>query len=104
MANKSITEKMEEYIQYLPTKDRKYGLKFIKNREFINLRDLVSSVLKKIELNYVKDRPNTELINIRVDKLEDFLVHIDEYLVLLGEDLSIFNTDDDYIIEDEDEW
>ena len=93
--------------KYLPEKDKFYADAFLIRRDFTSLRDLVNSTMKKIEKNYTKENPNEELLKLDFDKLRDLLNNVDNYLILLGEDMDDFKTDDDIYEEveyNEDDW
>lgn len=100
-------QKITELCRNLPTKDIFYADSFIIRRDFSSLRDLVSSTMKKVERNYIKENPNEELLRVDYDKLKNLLNEIDSYLILLGEDMDDFREDDDIYGEveyNEDDW
>lgn len=93
--------------KYLPEKDKFYADAFIIRRDFTSLRDLVESDIRKVEKNLTKENPKEELLNIQIDKLRALLNKIDEYLLLLGEDLTQFVSEEDFNEEAEnyaDDW
>lgn len=92
----SPVKKITALCKYLPEKDKFYADAFILRRDFTSLRELVDSDLRKIEKNFNKDTPSQELLNIDIDKLRKLLNLIDEYLLLLGEDLTQFASDEDF--------
>lgn len=100
----SPVNKITDLCRFLPKKDQFYADAFIIRRDFTSLRDLVSSAIKKIEKNNNKAVPNEELLNIDIEKLRECNVEIDNYLVLLGEDLEELAYDDEYYEEIEDGW
>ena len=100
----SPVNKITDLCRFLPKKDQFYADAFIIRRDFTSLRDLVSSAIKKIEKNNNKAVPNEELLNIDIEKLRECNVEIDNYLVLLGEDLDELAYDDEYYKEIEDGW
>ena len=57
---------------------------------------MVNSDITKVEKNLAKETPNEELLKIDVDKLRKLLTIIDDYLLLLGEDMSEFSTGEDF--------
>jgi hypothetical protein len=97
-------KKITDLCRFLPKKDQFYADAFIIRRDFTSLRDLVSSAIKKVEKNNNKAVPNEELLNINIEKLRECNVEIDNYLVLLGEDLDELAYDDEYYEEIEDGW
>ena len=93
--------------KYLPEKDKFYADAFLIRRDFISLRDLVESDIRKVEKNLTKENPKEELLDIQIDKLRTLLNKIDEYLILLGEDLTQFASEEDFNEEAEnyaDDW
>lgn len=103
----SPVKQITDLCKHLPEKDRFYADAFIIRRDFISLRDLVSSSMRKIEKNYTKENPNQELLEIDFDKLRSLINKIDDYLILLGEDMEMFGVDDDIYEEvetNEDDW
>lgn len=100
----SPVNKITDLCRFLPKKDQFYADAFIIRRDFTSLRDLVSSAIKKVEKNNNKAVPNEELLNVDIEKLRECNVEIDNYLVLLGEDLEEFEYDDEYYEEVEDGW
>lgn len=100
----SPVNKITDLCRFLPKKDQFYADAFIIRRDFTSLRDLVSSAIKKVEKNNNKAVPNEELLNVDIEKLRECNVEIDNYLVLLGEDLEELAYDDEYYEEIEDGW
>ena len=93
--------------KYLPEKDKFYADAFLIRRDFTSLRDLVESAIRKVEKNLTKENPKEELLDIQIDKLRTLLNKIDEYLILLGEDLTQFASEEDFNEEVEnyaDDW
>lgn len=82
--------------KYLPEKDKFYADAFLIRRDFTSLRDLVESDIRKVEKNLTKEKPKEELLDIQIDKLRTLLSKIDEYLILLGEDLTQFASEEDF--------
>lgn len=82
--------------KYLPEKDKFYADSFILRRDFTSLRNLVESDIRKVEKNFTKENPNEELLNIKIDKLRTLISKIDNYLILLGEDMEQFASDEDF--------
>lgn len=92
----SPVKKITALCKYLPEKDKFYADTFIIRRDFVSLRDLVSSDITKVEKNLAKENPKEELLNTDLDKLRKLLNIIDEYLLLLGEDITEFATNEDF--------
>lgn len=92
----SPVKKITALCKYLPEKDKFYADAFIIRRDFVSLRDLVSSDITRVEKNLAKENPKEELLNTDLDKLRKLLNIIDEYLLLLGEDITEFATNEDF--------
>lgn len=96
MVKISPVQKITALCKYLPEKDKFYADAFIIRRDFVSLRDLVSSDITRVEKNLAKENPKEELLNTDLDKLRKLLNIIDEYLLLLGEDITEFATNEDF--------
>lgn len=96
MVKISPVQKIIALCKYLPKKDKFYADAFIIRRDFVSLRDLVSSDITRVEKNLAKENPKEELLNTDLDKLRKLLNIIDEYLLLLGEDITEFATNEDF--------
>lgn len=96
MVKISPVQKIIALCKYLPEKDKFYADAFIIRRDFVSLRDLVSSDITRVEKNLAKENPKEELLNTDLDKLRKLLNIIDEYLLLLGEDITEFATNEDF--------
>ena len=92
----SPVQKITALCKHLPENDKFYADAFIIRRDFTSLRELVDSDLRRIEKNLTKENPNQELLNIDIDKLRKLLNIIDDYLFLLGEDITQFASDEDF--------
>lgn len=108
MVKTNPVKKITALCKNLPERDRFYADAFIIRRDFVALRDLVHSDISIVEKNLTKENPNTTLLKVDLDKLRKLLNTIDDYLLLLGEDLSDFNTEEDFNEEAEnyieDDW
>lgn len=99
-------EIMNELITFLPEKDVKYAQKFIANREFENLYDLVLSDIRIIEKNLQKIDESQKYNDINLIKLQELFNTINEYLILLDPNWLI-NQSNEYeenIEEENEEW
>ena len=89
----SPVERIENLIKFLPPKDIILGEKFIKERRFSDLKDLVNSVLykkkksSKIDKSYIEDYDGEDIIiDEEYDSLKSLKIEIDNYCLLLGID------------------
>ena len=97
-------QKMTSMVKCLPDKDRLLAAKFISERDFISLREIVDSLFIRIDKNQRKFNPSHKYDNVDLEILRDLSEVIDDYLVLLGEDLDNFThyeEEDEEIKEDE---
>lgn len=83
----NVSDKFKEQVHLLPEKDKKYALKFIKERNFEALYELVDSDIKKLELSGKE----------ATDDLYSFASSIFSYLRILGV------TDDEEYYDDYDD-
>lgn len=83
----NVSDKFKEQVHLLPEKDKKYALKFIKERNFEALYELVDSDIKKLELSGKE----------ATDDLYSFASSIFSYLRILG------ITDDEEYYDDYDD-
>lgn len=77
-------ERMKKLINYLPNKDIELGLKFIENRDFESLQELVNSARYKIKKNLSSANPKEEYIKIDLGKLDDLKAEVDSYAMVLN--------------------
>lgn len=96
-------EMMQAMVRYLPTRDQAFAEKFIDNRDFESLRDLIHSVVYLAEKNEVKKTPNSKYSGLDTVKLNEFKGIVDEYYFLINPDAD--NYEDDFEnTEEEEEW
>lgn len=77
---KNPVQKINELISYVPARDIPYANKFLENRDFESLRDLIKSDITIIRRK--KDDSNAE----QLEMLIQLKAEIDSYLLLLGTD------------------
>lgn len=88
---KTATDRMEKLVISLPVKDRDLAEKFIVERRFQDLYDLVKSDIIKYER--LSEEERLKRIDVDIDGMNDFLAEIISYLNIIGWDEEIF---DDY--------
>ena len=97
---KSELEFIKANIKHLPIKDRELANKFINNREFHQLQELVDSALYKITKNLNSENPKEEYKSLDVDAIEELAIKIDDYILkVYGESFKL-NAGD---LEDDDD-
>ncbi len=97
---KSELEFIKANIKHLPIKDKELANKFITNREFHQLQELVDSALYKISKNLNSDNPKEEYKILDIDAIEELSVKIDEYIIKVYGESFRLNAGD---LEDEDD-
>lgn len=94
---KTATDRMQELVTSLPTiKDRDLAKKFIAERKFQDLYDLVKSDIIKHERLSEEERLNK--VGVNIDGMNELLSEVISYLNIIGWDEEII---DDY---DEESW
>ena len=84
-------EKITNLIQYLPYKDIKIAEKFLKTRQFENLKEIVDSDIYKVIKDRKKEESIQKYIHIDLDALYSLQSELSAYLLLLG-----INNEEDY--------
>lgn len=83
--------KITNLIQYLPEKDIKFAKKFLKERQFEYLKEIVDSDIYKVLKDRKKEEFNQKYTNIDLDSLYSLQSELSAYLLLLG-----INNEEDY--------
>lgn len=83
--------KITNLIQYLPEKDIKFAKKFLKERQFEYLKEIVDSDIYKVLKDRKKEESNQKYTNIDLDALYSLQSELAAYLLLLG-----INNEEDY--------
>lgn len=83
--------KITNLIQYLPEKDIKFAKKFLKERQFEYLKEIVDSDIYKVLKDRKKEESNQKYTNIDLDSLYSLQSELAAYLLLLG-----INNEEDY--------
>ena len=76
-------ERMRKLVRQLPKNDDLLGLKFLNNREFQNLLDLVNSDIYLVSVEQDKENPKEKYKNIDLDSLVELKGEILEYISYL---------------------
>ena len=87
-------EKLTKLTEYLLNKDKELGRKFIREREFSKLREIVNSNILIVKNDRKKSEENRKYDNVDISILEAFLCEVDSYLLLLGLDEEIFEEEE----------
>lgn len=73
-------DKIYSLIKNLPNKDINLGYKFLEERDFESLKDLVDSAIYKIKSNLVTNQIKEEYLDIDLDLLTSLKAEVDVYL------------------------
>ena len=84
-------KKITNLIQYLPYKDIAFAEKFLKTRQFENLKEIVDSDIYKVIKDRKKEESIQKYIHIDLDALYSLQSELSAYLLLLG-----INNEEDY--------
>lgn len=99
----TLVQNITQLTRYLPSKDVFYAEAFILRRDFVSLKELVDSAIKRVVKNYDRATPKKDLLDADVEKLMELALAVDEYLALLGEEIEE-SEDDENEEEFVDEW
>ena len=84
-------KKITNLIQSLPYKDIQIAEKFLKTRQFENLKEIVDSDIYKVIKDRKKEESIQKYIHIDLDALYSLQSELSAYLLLLG-----INNEEDY--------
>lgn len=74
-------DRIRKLIGLLPEKDIHLGYKFLDNRDFYSLKELVDSTISKIRMDRRKENPRPEYLKIDLDSLNVLKSEVDVYLM-----------------------
>ena len=75
---------IKKFINYLPSKDVQIGFKFLEQRDFDKLKELVDSALIRTKRNLKTDNPKQEYLNVNLDSLNILKAEVDLYVFQLN--------------------
>ena len=98
-------ERMKALMSSLPEKDIPLGHKFLNERDFDSLKELIDSAIYKVKKSLKSDNPREEYRKVNLEDLNMLKSEVDMYIIQLeipedgmyDEDLDF----DDYEIEEE---
>lgn len=76
-------DRIRKLIGLLPEKDIHLGYKFLDNRDFYSLKELVDSAINKIRMDRRKENPRPEYLKIDLDSLNVLKSEVDVCLMQL---------------------
>lgn len=95
------TKRIKELIKSLPERDIAFGTKFLTERNFESLKELVDSAIYKVKKNLKTDSPKEEYLKVNLDDLTELKSEVDLYLAMMEPNGDIFNSFDGYEIGEE---
>lgn len=75
---------IKKFINYLPSKDVQIGFRFLEQRDFDKLKELVDSALIRTKRNLKTDNPKQEYLNVDLDSLNILKAEVDVYVFQLN--------------------
>ena len=96
-------ERMKALMDSLPERDIPLGHKFLNERDFDSLKELVDSAIYRVRRSLKSDNPKEEYLKVNLEDLNRLKSEVDMYIIQWGipED-DMYNEDfDDYEIEEE---
>ena len=96
-------KRMKALMCSLPERDIPLGHKFLKERDFDSLKELIDSAIYKVRKSLKSDNPKEEYLKVNLEDLSRLKSEVDMYIVQWGiPDDDMYNEDfDDYEIEEE---
>ena len=76
----NLLQRIKEELSYLPPKDKKLCEQFLKDREFNNILDIVSSCIVMKTRDNMKESHSAKWETINLDNLEKLRLDVEEYM------------------------
>lgn len=80
----------------LPERDIPLGNRFLSDRNFESLKELVDSAIYKIKKNLRTDNPREEYLKIDLEDLSKLKLEVDLYLSMIELSEDIFRDDNEF--------
>ena len=80
----------------LPERDIPLGNRFLSDRNFESLKELVDSAIYKIKKNLRTDNPREEYLKIDLEDLSKLKLEVDLYLSMIELNEDIFRDDNEF--------
>lgn len=93
---------IKKLVENLPLKDIPIAERFISERNFPMLQELVDSALYKINKNLASENPKKEYEILNVELIEELAVKVDEYITEVYGESTRLNVAD--LVDDEEEY
>lgn len=94
-------KRMEALIDSLPERDIPLGHKFLSERNFESLKELVDSAIYKVKKSLRTDNPKEEYLKVNLEDLSRLKSEVDLYLAMLEPDEERFDDFGECEIEEE---
>ena len=94
-------ERMKALIDSLPERDIPLGHKFLSERNFESLKELVDSAIYKVKKSLKTDNPKEEYLKVNLEDLSRLKSEVDLYLVMIEPNEEIYDNFDECEIEEE---
>ena len=89
-------DRIKSLIGSLPKKDISFGYKFLEERDFESLQELINSALYKINKSLNSDNPKEEYLKINLEDLNSLKAKVDIYSAQIGFEDEDIESDLDY--------
>ena len=76
-------ERMKALMDSLPEKDIPLGYKFLNERDFDSLKELIGSAIYKVKKSLKSDNPREEYRNVNLEDLNMLKSEVDMYIIQL---------------------
>lgn len=76
-------DNMNNLMNSLPARDIFLGYKFLENRDFESLKELIDSAVVRVRKNLKSDNPKAEYVAVDLDKLNKLQGIVDVYYLQL---------------------
>ena len=76
-------ERMKALMDSLPEKDIHLGYKFLNERDFDSLKELIDSAIYKVKKSLRSDNPKEEYLKVSLEDLSRLKSEVDMYIVQL---------------------
>lgn len=94
-------ERIQALMNSLPSKDISLGHKFLSERDFESLKELVDSAIYKVRKNLKTDNPKEEYLKVNLEDISKLKSEVDLYLAILEPNEEIYDDFDECEIEEE---
>lgn len=90
---KQPLSKIKLLVKSLPKDDIKYAEKYIKERNFESLLEIIKSDIYLVQRNETSENPKEKFTGINIEDLLELKVEVEEYMSLLEIPNNLYNND-----------